>query len=340
MANSKTNAPVADGGDGPVSRDWNWHPDLPLVRPTLFDWPPSFGAIFQWLFLRWLGFTPNVIWLALAFALWAWFLPESSAMKQFEFGWMAQIYAKNFVLLCLVAGGLHIYFYGARKQGTRRKFERRDMARNNRMFTFSDQVKDNMFWSLVSGVGFWSAYEIIYFWALANGYAPGLTFADNPVWFILMFPIVMLWSSLHFYWVHRLLHWPPLYRTAHRLHHRNINIGPWSGISMHPVEHLIYFTNIAIHFVVASHPVHVLFHMLFQGLGPAPSHSGFETLLIRDKSRLSLGDFFHQLHHRYFECNYGTSDMPWDRWFGSFHDGTAEATMHVRKRITEMEEPA
>ena len=35
-----------------------------------------------------------------------------------------------------------------------------------------------------------------------------------------------------------------------------------------------------------------------------------------------MGDFFHQLHHRYFECNYGELTSPLDKWFGSFHDGT------------------
>ena len=41
-------------------------------------------------------------------------------------------------------------------------------------------------------------------------------------------------------------------------------------------------------------------------------------------------DFFHQLHHRYFECNYGTVEMPWDRWFGTFHDGSEEGTVRTR----------
>ena len=45
-----------------------------------------------------------------------------------------------------------------------------------------------------------------------------------------------------------------------------------------------------------------------------------------------LGDFFHQLHHRYFECNYGSEEIPLDRWFGSFHDGTREATARIRAR--------
>jgi len=40
---------------------------------------------------------------------------------------------------------------------------------------------------------------------------------------------------------------------------------------------------------------------------------------------LPLGTFHHQLHHRYFTCNYGGLEMPWDQWTGSFHDGTHES---------------
>ena len=147
--------------------------------------------------------------------------------------------------------------------------------------------------------------------------------------------MITLWSSFHFYWIHRLLHWKPLYRLAHELHHRNVNIGPWSGIAMHPLEHLLYFSSIVLHLAVASHPVHVLFHMHVQALNPLASHSGFEGLMMNGKRRLALGDFFHQLHHRYFECNYGTAEVPWDKLFGSFHDGTTEATRHIRLRMRE-----
>ncbi|MDJ0935594.1 MAG: hypothetical protein QNI93_09365, partial [Kiloniellales bacterium] len=63
------------------------------------------------------------------------------------------------------------------------------------------------------------------------------------------------------------------------------------------------------------------------------SHSGFEGLMVKGKKRMALGDFFHQLHHRYFECNYGTAEMPWDKWFGTFHDGTPEARRRIRARM-------
>ena len=142
------------------------------------------------------------------------------------------------------------------------------------------------------------------------------------MWFVLWLLAVPIFTSAHFYFVHRLLHWPPLYARVHALHHRSINIGPWSGLSMHPVESLIYASAVLIHFVVPSHPVIFLVHLYIKMIGPAFSHAGFESLLAKDTRVINAGDFHHQLHHRFFECNYGTAEVPWDRWFGSFHDGT------------------
>ena len=193
-----------------------------------------------------------------------------------------------------------------------------------------------MFWTLASGVTQWSIFQCLVFWAMANGFAPAILFPDNIIWFFLMFPFLILWASFHFYWVHRALHWPPLYRIAHALHHRNINVGPWSGISMHPIEHLLFYTNFLIHFIIPSHPMHIMFHGYMQSIHPIFSHSGFEKLYVADKERANMGDFFHQLHHRYFECNYGTVEMPWDKWFGSFHDGSEKGTKETRERKKRM----
>jgi len=79
----------------------------------------------------------------------------------------------------------------------------------------------------------------------------------------------------------------------------------------------------------------VQFRFMFLGywlvLATATSHAGFENLVLGDKAHLKVGSFHHQLHHRYFECNYGNAEMPWDNWFGSYHDGSHEATERVRE---------
>lgn len=191
-----------------------------------------------------------------------------------------------------------------------------------------------MFWTLGSGVTVWTAYEVLLLHAFGRGWLEPLGFAANPVWFVALFFLIPIWESFYFYWIHRWLHWRPLYRLAHHVHHRNTNVGPWSGMSMHPLEHVMYLGSVLVHWALASHPVHVLFHLQYYCLSAVTTHSGFEGLVVKDQKRMAMGTFHHQMHHRYFECNYGSLEMPWDLAFGSFHDGTAEgrAKMAARRK--------
>jgi len=197
-------------------------------------------------------------------------------------------------------------------------------------------VHDNMFWSLGSGVLQVTVLQVLVMWLMANGYVPTINLTSNPILFITGLMLLPIWSAFHFYWVHRLLHVPFLYKRVHALHHRNVNIGPWSGLSMHPVEHLLYLSSLLIHCVIPSHPIHLYFHVIYLAPGAAMTHTGYEDLLIKDKRKLALGSFYHQLHHRYYECNYGNQEMPWDRLFRTFHDGSDEGTKETRSRKKDM----
>jgi len=318
------------------NKAWNYHPDLPLKDPSIFVWPPNPAFLMRWFARNWLTLSERVLMVIIAVGLWLVAYPKLETAQSFAFGWIAQVWLVNMVLMIVSAGGLHLYFITYRKQGKRLKFDPRDQGRNNRLWNFSDQVKDNMFWSLGSGVVQLTGFQVITMWAMANGYTPVITLNSNPVWFIMALILIPIWSAFHFYWVHRLLHVPFLYKRVHSLHHRNVNIGPWSGFAMHPVEHFLYLSTLCIHWIVASHPIHLFFHIIYQGPGAAMTHTGYEDLLIKDKRRLALGTFYHQLHHRYYECNYGNQEMPWDRWFGTFHDGSEEATRTTRDRKKKM----
>lgn len=315
----------------PRKGTWISHPELPIGNSELFIWPPSPLAWLRWLRRTWLAVATTPVWAALAFATWYFLMPPMSRMADFAWDWVLQLALINLVAVVSVAGGLHLYFYTFGKQGDEGKFDPRGMQ-FGKNFTFGHQLWDNMFWTLASGVPIWTAYQVLYFWLAANGHTPLIGWVDNPVWFVTFFALIPIWSSMHFYFVHRALHFKPLYQLAHALHHRNPSPGPWTGISMHPIEHVIYFSSVIVHFIVPSSPIHFIFHHYIQALNPPCSHSGFDAIRTGGKQRVAMGDFFHQLHHRYFECNYGTAEMPWDKWFGSFHDGTPEATKRMRKR--------
>lgn len=313
-------------------KGWNHQPDTPLQVSPLFSWPPRPLAILSWFWNGWFLISEKLILVAVAFVAFTWFQPPLEQTQSLAFGWIAGLYLRNLVLMFAVAGALHLYFYTFTGQGQRLKFDPRPLMVKGKQFTLGGQIRDNMFWTLGSGVLVWTAYEVLMFWAMANGWAPVLGWADNPVWFVLLFLLIPMWESFYFYWIHRLLHVPFLYRHVHALHHRNINVGPWSGLSMHPVEHVIYLGSVLIHFVVPTNPVHILYHMQYLTLTAATTHTGFEGVLMKDQNRLKLGTFHHQMHHRYFECNYGSLEVPWDKLFGSFHDGTVEADARMKER--------
>jgi sterol desaturase/sphingolipid hydroxylase (fatty acid hydroxylase superfamily) len=90
-----------------------------------------------------------------------------------------------------------------------------------------------------SAVPVGTAFEAGTLWAQANGYIPVVTWAAHRVWCAALLLVIPVWREAHFYAIHRLIHWPPLYRSVHRLHDTNVNPGPWSGLAMHPVEHVL-----------------------------------------------------------------------------------------------------
>ncbi len=310
---------------------WNHRYPGPITVNPLFTWPPAPRAVLHWYVSAWFPVSISLGIVGLSF-LSLWFAAPTLDQAQSLGPWVFLILARNLVLVSLLAGGLHWYFHSAKAQGTELKYDPRPYPRAGRMFAFDDQLKDNMFWTLVSGVPIWTGFEVLIWLAMAQGWAPTTSFAATPIWFVLVFFLIPIWESFYFYWIHRLLHSNWLY-PVHALHHRNTDVGPWSGLSMHPVEHVLYFGTALIHFVVPTDPVHLICHLMFYALYAVTTHTGYEGLLVRGAKRVHLGNFHHQIHHRFFEVNYGTLEVPWDKLFGSFHDGTEDGAEKMKARL-------
>ena len=266
--------------------------------------------------------------LAVSFGIWAWFMPSPERAKSFELGWMFEVWLRNLVLVALVAGGLHVWYYTLRRQGDSLRYDTRPFGQSKRVFLLGNQVRENTFLTLVPAPLIWTGFESLLLWAYANGHAPSISFSDNPVWFAVFLAIIPWWSILYFSVHHRLLHLGPAYRRIHSWHHRNVNVGPWSGLSMHPLEHVALFSDVLLLFLVPSHPIHMYFMSMHHGLGAPLSHTGYDALLLgpssRRQARFELGDFHHQIHHKLFKYNMGGLESPLDELLGTFHDGTPQ----------------
>jgi sterol desaturase/sphingolipid hydroxylase (fatty acid hydroxylase superfamily) len=179
-----------------------------------------------------------------------------------------------------------------------------------------DKVVHNIFWT-TSGVAIWTVFEnvVCYLWATSRlSYIPdGASFGTlfGGLAFLAALGGVPLWHSFHFYFAHRFIHMDDMYKQVHSLHHRNTDVEPFSGLCMHPVEHLYYFACVLPSLVFYCSPFAFLWNGVHLLLSPGASHSGYEDHF--------QSDAFHYMHHRYFECNYAGTDAAFmDHMFGTF----------------------
>ncbi len=139
----------------PDASKGHW-PKEPIAPPPIFQRPPRPIAFLRWIvtdvFYPW-GF----LFIGLAYLAWRFFTPPIESIAALDPQAIALVWLRNAAMLTLVAGTLYWRLYLRRSQGTRLKYEARWPARNNKRFTFGDQVRDNLFWSLASGVTFWTA---------------------------------------------------------------------------------------------------------------------------------------------------------------------------------------
>jgi lathosterol oxidase len=126
----------------------------------------------------------GTIFVLLAVLSWQFFSPEIGVAQKLDWSWAGGIWLRNFIVLSCIASALHYYFFAKKKQGIELKYVPSFMSKGNR-FLLNNQLLDNMCYALVSGVLIWSCYEVLMFWAMANGYVQMITFKDHPIWLIL-----------------------------------------------------------------------------------------------------------------------------------------------------------
>ena len=252
-----------------------WTPKEPVSYGPAFDWPPRPKALVQ-----------MVLWLSrLSLAVECFVcggrhpdldVPDAAArksLKTFSFGWAGLILLRNIVLALLVYGAWHLWLYVWRKQGTSFKYNRQ-WPKESPAFLFRNQTYDNMFYTLASGVPIWTAYEVLLLWAYANNVAPMISYAEHPVGFIALFFLVPFIHEVGSTARTACCTGRRSMSVAHKLHHRNTNPGPWSGLSMHPIEHVIYFSTIALFFLIPAHPDPHDQSRLAAGAGPGAGAYG------------------------------------------------------------------
>lgn len=142
------------------------------------------------------------------------------------------------------------------------------------------------------------------------------------LWFWLAFPFMFIVHDTYFYWMHRLMHHPKLFKQFHVLHHRSTNPSPWAAFSFQPSE-AFFEAGIFVLLIVMMplHLIHLFIFFLVMMVYNVYGHLGWE-LYPRGFSRHPIGKWIntsvnHNQHYQYFKGNYGLYFLFWDRLMGT-----------------------
>ncbi len=158
------------------------------------------------------------------------------------------------------------------------------------------------------------------------------------VYFFLAFPIMFVMHDAYFYWMHRLIHHPRLFRLIHLEHHKSVNPSPWAAYAFGPIE--AFLESLIFPIILFTIPVtiwHVFIFFILSIIYNVYGHLGFE-LYPKGFQRTTAGRWIntsvsHNQHHHYFNGNYGLYFLWWDRWMGTIRPDYDRAFEEVTGRV-------
>lgn len=186
------------------------------------------------------------------------------------------------------------------------------------------QIRREIAWSLASAFIYGAPAGLLAWGWQEHGWTRVYTdVGDYPLWWL---PVsILVYLLLHdawFYWTHRWMHRPKLFRVAHAVHHASRPPTAWAAMSFHPWEALT--GAVVIPFLVLTIPIHfaslavVLTLMTIMGV---TNHMGWELFprwLVHGRAgEWLITASHHQRHHQQYGCNYGLYFRLWDRLCGT-----------------------
>jgi Delta7-sterol 5-desaturase len=186
------------------------------------------------------------------------------------------------------------------------------------------QIRTEIGWSLASAVIYGLPAGLLAWGWQAHGWTRIYSdVGDYPLWWLPLSVVVYL--VLHdawFYWTHRLMHRPRLFRAAHAVHHASKPPTAWAAMSFHPLEALTGAVVIpALVLVVPIHVGALLIVLSIMTVMGVTNHMGWEIFPRRfvhgRAGNWLITASHHQRHHREYGCNYGLYFRFWDRLCGT-----------------------
>ena len=213
----------------------------------------------------------------------------------------------------LIAGLFHGIFYLWFPQ----RFAQRKI--NSRAYK-NGQFKREVKWSTITALLFaLTGAALLVLWQ--QGYTRiYLNASDYPLWWMpASLVVAMLLHETYYYWLHRWMHHPSIFRIVHKVHHDSNVTSPWTAFSFHPLEGVLQALFLpALLLIVPMHLHMVILQLTLMTFSSVVNHldielypKGFHKNFF---GRWLIGATHHSLHHKQFRYNYGLYFTFWDKW--------------------------
>lgn len=144
------------------------------------------------------------------------------------------------------------------------------------------------------------------------------------IYFSVSLVAMVLAHDAYFYWTHRMMHHPRLFRLFHRTHHRSHTPTPWTAYAFDIPEAIVMVAFVPVWVaLVPMHELAIYLFMTWQIVRNVLGHAGVELSPASGKPSRLFGwlntTTHHDLHHQNARWNYGLYFSWWDRWMGTEH---------------------
>ncbi len=182
------------------------------------------------------------------------------------------------------------------------------------------QFKKEVRWSMITASIFavsGSATAVLWQKGLTKLY---MNWSDYPLWWIpCSLFIALLLHETYYYWLHRWMHHPKVFRIVHKVHHDSNITSPWTAFSFHPLEGLLQAIFLPLLLLVLPMHLYVLILQLtIMTFSSVINHLDIEVYPKRFHKHFMgkwlIGATHHSLHHKQFRYNYGLYFTFWDKW--------------------------
>lgn len=211
----------------------------------------------------------------------------------------------------LVAG----IFYGIFYIWFRKKFEVRKI---NRKSYKKGQFRSEIRYSLISSLLFSLAGCLtLILWQKGDTKVYSAT--DLYGWWYLGVSLLvyMVLQETYYYWLHRWMHQPAVFKLVHRVHHDSHIASPFTAFSFHPLEAILQALVLPLLLLII--PIHygvLLFLLVIMTFSSVINHLDIEIYpknSYKFWSKWVIGATHHSIHHQYYKYNYGLYFTFWDR---------------------------